>query len=46
MDTEKCSIVEARFGEITGKYVLYRGENANIDDVQYLNVESFLCNLK
>lgn len=45
-DAEKCEIIEAKFGAITGKYVLYRGANANIDNVQYLNVEQFLCNLK
>ena len=42
-DDEKCKIVEARFGMITGRYVLYRGENKTVDDVQYLNVEQFLC---
>ena len=42
-DDEKCKIVETRFGMITGKYVLYRGENKTVDDVQYLNVEQFLC---
>ena len=42
-DDEKCKVVEARFGMITGRYVLYRGENKTVDDVQYLNVEQFLC---
>jgi hypothetical protein len=46
MDAKKCGIVETRFGKITDKYVLYRGTNTSIDDVQYLNVEQFLCNLK
>lgn len=45
-DDEKCKIVETRFGMITGKYVLYRGENKTVDDVQYLNVEQFLCKWK
>lgn len=44
-DFEKCEIVEAKFGKITGKYVLYRGENTIVDGVQYLNVEQFLCDL-
>lgn len=43
---EKCAIVEHRFGKITGKYVLYRGENTSVDGIQYLNVEQFLCELK
>lgn len=42
-DEEKCKIVEARFGMITGRYVLYRGENKTVGNVQYLNVEQFLC---
>lgn len=45
-DEEKCKIVERRFGSITGKYVLYRGEDMIVDGVQYLNVEQFLCDLK
>ena len=43
---EKCSIIEHRFGKVTGKYVLYRGENTSVDGIQYLNVEQFLCELK
>ena len=45
-DDEKCKSVEAKFGMITGKYVLYRGENKTVDNVQYLNVEQFLCEEK
>lgn len=45
IDDEKCKIIENRFGEISGKYVLYRGENKNVDSVQYMNVEQFLCKL-
>ncbi len=44
-DPEKCGIAEAKFGKITGKYVLYRGADATAYDVQYLNVEQFLCDL-
>ena len=44
-DTEKCAIIANNFGRIVGKYVLYRGKTTTIDDVQYLNVEQFLCNL-
>lgn len=45
-DPEKCQIIEERFGTIQGKYVLYRGENANFGMVQYRNVEQFLCELR
>jgi len=44
-DTEKCGIIESRFGKISEKYVLYRGENASVDGIEYLNVEQFLCGL-
>ncbi len=45
-DTERCRIAEARFGTITGKYVLYRGEDTTVDGILYRNVERFLCGLK
>lgn len=45
-DAEKCKIIESKFGAITGKYVLYRGENSTVGDVQYLNVEQYLCTLR
>ena len=45
-DAEKCQIVENRFGPISGKLVLYRGKDTFAEDVQYLNVENFLCGLK
>ena len=45
-DAEKCQIVEKRFGPISGKFVLYRGKDTFAKDVQYLNVENFLCGLK
>lgn len=45
-DAEKCKIIESKFGAITGKYVLYRGENSIVGDVQYLNVEQYLCMLR
>ena len=45
-DVEKCQIVENRFGPISGKFVLYRGKDTFAEDVQYLNVENFLCGLK
>lgn len=45
-DAKRCKTIETKFGTITGKYVLYRGESKTIDDVEYLNVEQFLCGLK
>ena len=32
-------------GEITGKYVIYRGESGNMEGIQYLNVEEYLKSL-
>jgi len=46
LDAERCQFVESKFGKIAGKYVLYRGENKAVDDVNYLNVEQYLCELK
>lgn len=44
-NSTKCAIVENRFGRIAGKFVLYRGKNATVDDISYLNVEQYLCEL-
>ncbi len=30
------------FGDIIGRYVIYRGEVMETEDVQYLNVEEYL----
>ncbi len=51
LDTEKLKETEFRYGPITGKYVIYRGENAFLKDVNieenvsYLNVEEYLKQL-
>lgn len=45
VNAEKCSQTEHRFGSITGKFVIYRGESTVVDDIQYLNVEDYLKSL-
>lgn len=45
IDEKKCSDTEHRYGAITDKYVLYRGETQNIGEIQYKNVEEYLNNL-
>ena len=45
LDEDKCKATEHRYGKITGKYVIYRGEDCAVDGVQYLNVEKYLCRL-
>ena len=45
IDEEKCSLVTHRYGEITGRYVIYRGESATVDCIQYINVEEYLKSL-
>ena len=53
LDTEKLKETEFRYGQIIGKYVIYRGENALLKDVvknieenvSYLNVEEYLKQL-
>ncbi len=44
-DEDKCALTSHRYGDITGRYVIYRGENAKLDGVQYLNVEEYLKSL-
>ncbi|MCR5468451.1 MAG: AAA family ATPase, partial [Lachnospiraceae bacterium] len=41
-DSEKCAMTSHRYGDITEKYVIYRGESAECDGIQYLNVEDYL----
>ena len=45
IDEQKCAQTEHRYGPITGKFVLYRGESQEIDGIQYQNVEEYLRNL-
>lgn len=45
IDEEKCAQAEHRYGPITGKTVLYRGENRVIECIQYQNVEEYLRNI-
>ncbi len=45
VDEEKCRITENRFGRITEKVVIYRGENQTIDGIRYWNVEDYLNSL-
>ena len=43
VDTDKCKDIEFRFGTITERTVIYRGENANLENgVKYQNVEEYL----
>lgn len=44
-DKEKCKETEFRFGDIKGKYVIYRGETCDVDNIQYVNVEEYLNKL-
>lgn len=42
---EKCAMTAHRYGEIMGKYVIYRGESGKHGDVEYVNVEEYLKSL-
>ena len=43
VDADKCKDIEFRFGPITERTVIYRGENANLENgVKYQNVEEYL----
>ena len=45
IDEEKCKATEWRFGTITGKYVIYRGESCEVNGIHYLNVKEYLKGL-
>ena len=45
IDEEKCEATEFRFGPITGKYVIYRGQSHDRNGIQYVNVEEYLNHL-
>lgn len=45
VDEEKCATTEFRYGPITGKYVIYRGETQDVNGIHYLNVEEYLKGL-
>ena len=42
---EKCAMTSHRYGDITGRYVIYRGDSAEVEGVRYLNVEEYLKSL-
>ena len=41
-DEEKCAQTEHRYGTITARTVIYRGETTESNNVKYLNVEEYL----
>ena len=45
IDTKKCDDTEFRFGKITGKFVIYRGETTEINEIKYVNAEEYLKTL-
>ncbi len=46
IDEEKLKSTEFRYGKITKKVVIYRGENATLENgIEYRNVEEYLKSL-
>lgn len=45
LDEQKCAQTMHRYGPITGKTVLYRGENKVEEGIRYQNVEEYLRSL-
>lgn len=45
VDAEKCEMTAHRFGEITKRCVIYRGESTKTNDVEYINVQEYLTRL-
>ena len=44
-DEEKCAQTEHRYGKITAKTVIYRGETTESGNIRYVNVEEYLKQL-
>ena len=42
IDEEKCAQTEHRYGTITARTVIYRGETTESDNIKYINVEEYL----
>ena len=45
IDPDKNEKTAFRYGEITKRSVIYRGESKTVSGIQYLNVEEYLCTL-
>ena len=45
IDKQKCKDIEFRFGAITSKNVIYRGESKKVNEINYINVEEYLKGL-
>lgn len=45
VDEDKLSATRFRYGEINGRYVIYRGETIQEGVIQYINVEEYLKSL-
>ena len=45
IDEKKCHDTEFRYGQIVGKYVIYRGETTSFNGIEYRNVEEYLKSL-
>ena len=42
IDKEKIEKTIFCYGDIEGKYVIYRGKTQDVDDIKYINVEEYL----
>ena len=45
VDSDKIEKTSFRYGKITRRCVIYRGESKTVDGIQYLNVEEYLKGL-
>lgn len=42
-DKSRLDLISSRFGEIKGRYVIYRGKTKIVDGIQYINAEEYFC---
>lgn len=45
-DLQKTEIVQYRYGKIQKKYILYKGNNDKADDIDYVNIEDYLRDVR
>lgn len=46
LDAKKTEIVQYRYGKIKKKYILYKGNDDRMDDIDYVNIEEYLKDVR
>ena len=46
IDEEKCALCEHRYGTIKARYVIYNGESFKENEINYINAEEYLKDIR